>query len=122
MNLHNIAFGVTKAINGVTLVNVMQNTGSTQNADFTRTPVYTTTNNVSADVQGLKEKELTHMASMNIQGILRSVHLNGDWRGIARASQTGGDKLVFGGFTWLVVWVYETWPNWSRVVVAQQTS
>lgn len=122
MNLHAIANSVVKAVNPNTLATVMQNTGFTTNADFTRTPTYNTTNDVPIQVQGVKEDELEHMASMNIEGILRSVHLNGDWRGIARASGTGGDQLQFGGFTWLVVWVYESWADWSRVIVAQQTS
>jgi hypothetical protein len=122
MNLHGFVSGVIGAINPNILVIVKKNTGYTTNADFTRTPSYTVLPDVSAQVQGVKAKEIEHMQSMNIAGVLRSVHLNGDWETIQRANNgAGGDRMHFGGYDWLVVWVYETWPDWSRVIVQQQT-
>lgn len=120
MNLHAIASGVIAAVNPPIKVTVKRSTGYTTAASGKRTPTYQTTNNVDAQVQGVNAKELEHLNAMNIQGVLRSVHINGDWRGIQRATQSGGDVLEFGGQTWLVVHVFETWPDWSRVIVALQ--
>ena len=120
MNLHGMVSGVIGAVNPNVLVTVQRSTGYTTNAGGKRVPTYNTTTNVSAQIQGVKAKEIEHLNSMNIQGVLRSVHLTGDWRGIQRATQQGGDMLQFDGRNWLVVWVYETWPDWSRVIVSQQ--
>lgn len=121
MNLHGFVSGVIGSVNPNVKVTVKRSTGYTTAASGKRTPTYTTTTGVSAQVQGVNAKELAHLNSLNIQGVLRSVHLTGDWRGIQRASSAGGDLLTFGGFDWLVVHVFETWPDWSRVIVAMQS-
>lgn len=126
-NLRAIANAAITTVNPNKQATVMQNVGNTQAANFKRTPVYTTTDNVQMQVQGVKAKDLIHLQSQNIQGILRSVHLFGYWQGLNRDANGGGDKMIFDdeagiSRTWLVVWVYENYPTWSRVIVAQQLS
>jgi hypothetical protein len=64
---------------------------------------------------------------MNIQGVMRSVHIFGNIQGVVRIDQQGGDILQFpelpGGAirNWKVIQVMETWPTWSRVLVALQS-
>lgn len=99
--------------------------GYTTNADFTRTPV-TTTTTVQGNVQGLSGQDLKHVEGLNIQGVFRSVHLYGDVQGVVRADQKGGDILQFpetpgAAFkSWRVISVMETWPTWCRVLVCLQ--
>ncbi|PLL44830.1 hypothetical protein CWN26_29645 [Klebsiella pneumoniae] len=57
---------------------------------------------------------------MNIQGVLVSIWTDGNWCGINRDRQQGGDKFVIGNETWLVVDVPEIWPDWTRVIACQQ--
>jgi hypothetical protein len=120
MNLHGLASGVIGAVNPNIKATVIRSDGYTTAPSGKRTPNTVTTPNVDVQVQGVAAKELQHLNSLNIQGVLRSVHMNGDWRGIQRATGSGGDSLQFNNQTWLVVWVYETWPDWSRVIVAMQ--
>ncbi|EKT2017176.1 hypothetical protein QDZ09_001038 [Salmonella enterica] len=48
------------------------------------------------------------------------VLLAGNWCGLNRTRQQGGDKFVIGDETWLVVEVPEIWPDWTRVIVCLQ--
>ncbi len=120
MNLHSIVSGVIGVVNPMKLITVTRSTGYSTDASGKQTPTTSTTNNVPAQVQGLNASDLAHMNSLNIEGVLRSVHLNGDWRGIQRADGAGGDIMAFDSHNWLVVHVFETWPDWSRVIVSQQ--
>lgn len=120
MNLHGIVRGAITAVNPDIPATLRQSTGYTVNADYTRTPTYQETPGVPIQVQGLNAKDLEHMDALNIQGVLRSVHLYGNWQGVVRVLSAGGDVFKFNGQTWLVVHVMETWPDWSRVIVALQ--
>jgi hypothetical protein len=50
----------------------------------------------------------------------------GNTQGIVRPTQQGGDLLTFPlvpngpAFTWKVVEVSETWPDWCKVIVCLQ--
>ena len=120
MNLHGMVSGVISVINPKIKANLKRSTGYGTDASGKRAPTYDTFNDVLVQVQSVKADELKFLIGNNIQGVLRSVHLDGDWRGIQRATQQGGDIMEFNGHTWLVVWVFESWPDWSRVIVAMQ--
>jgi hypothetical protein len=77
-----------------------------------------------AQVQDLTTDDLRLLADagFNIQGIHKSIYLNGAWAGIIRAEQQGGDVFRFGGYDWLVTMVSEQWPDWSKVVVTMQAN
>jgi hypothetical protein len=124
MNLHAIVRGAIGAINPPFVGSVKVSTGSTVAADGTRTPTYQTFTNVTMDVQALDAKEVQHLDSLNIQGVLRGVWLNGNIEGVNRVASKGGDLLVFGGRTWLVVHVFESWDTdgWCHVAVALQVT
>jgi hypothetical protein len=95
-------------------------TGYTTNADGTRAPTYQIINGVPLQVQALSTGQMMHTDALNIQGVLRTVFLNGNIEGLDRALQKGGDILVFDGQEWLVVET-QVWPSgWTSVTVRQQ--
>lgn len=127
MNLHAIVRGAINSINPDLPVTVKQNTGYTTDAAFKRTPTYSNTA-TTGQVQALSGKDLKQLESQGIQvqGVMRAVYLNGDWQGLRRYTQQGGDLLVFDipdgtPATWLVVQVLETWHvGWCKVAVSLQ--
>ncbi|ELF4643998.1 hypothetical protein RNG81_004825, partial [Salmonella enterica subsp. enterica serovar Mbandaka] len=54
------------------------------------------------------------------QGVFATLYTDGNWCGLNRTRQQGGDKFVIGDETWLVVEVPEIWPDWTRVIVCLQ--
>ena len=120
MNLHGVVAPIIGAVNPNVTITLKQSSGYTTAADGKRTPTYTTSSG-PAQIQAASNKDLQHLAAQNIQGNFRSVYLYGSWFGIVRAAGKGGDILTFGGYDWLVVMVPENWPDWSRVLVCQQS-
>lgn len=126
MDVRAIANGLTQAVNPNTSVTWVQASGYTTDAAGNRTPT-TTSTTVQAQVQGLTASDLRHVDGLNIQGVMRSVHLFGNVQGVVRIDQQGGDILQFpevpGGTVrnWRVVQVMETWATWCRVIVALQS-
>jgi hypothetical protein len=121
-----IANQVSQVTNPNITVYWLKSIGYTTSASGARTPT-TTSQVISAQVQGLSSEDLKHTDGMNIQGVMRSVHIFGNIQGVVRIDQQGGDILQFpelpGGAirNWKVIQVMETWPTWSRVLVALQS-
>ncbi len=125
MNVRQLANSVTPNVNPNISATWMQASGYVTAADGSRTPNQTSTS-IQIQAQGLSASDLRHTDSMNIEGVVRSVHMYGNVQGVVRADQKGGDILQFpeipGGATrnWRVIQVMETWPDWSRVLVVLQ--
>jgi hypothetical protein len=121
-----IANQVSQVTNPNISMTWLKSTGYTTSASGARTPT-TTSQVISAQVQGLSSEDLKHTDGLNIQGVMRSVHIFGNVQGVVRIDQQGGDILQFqelpGGAirNWKVIQVMETWPTWSRVLVALQS-
>lgn len=126
MNLHGIVSGAISAVNPPVTATLQKFVGYTTNAAGQRTPSYTNTGGVAIQVQALTGDELKQIDGLNIQGVLRGVYLNGNWQGVIRTDQLGGDLMQFpempGGptRTWRVFHVLETWQDWSKVAVVLQ--
>ncbi|MEX3628093.1 MAG: hypothetical protein VB138_00145 [Burkholderia sp.] len=132
MNLHGIVSGVIGTVNPFVPVTLQQSAGTYDTApDGTRTPHYSASPQ-SVQVQALSAKEIQHLDGLNIQGVLRKAYLNGDWRGVYRTTNQGGDRMQFAavagvpaslqGTTWKVVQVFETWPDWCALAIQLQMS
>lgn len=126
INIRAMANSVAQTVNPDVLGVWVQSIGGyVTNADGSRTP---NTNSVTVrmQVQALNAKDLALTDGLNLQGVLRSVVMDGQPQGVARADQQGGDVLQFAEVpsgpvrNWRVVGVTETWATWSRVVVALQ--
>ncbi|VVD90595.1 hypothetical protein PCO31110_01599 [Pandoraea communis] len=129
MNLHGIASGLVSSINPFVAATIKQSTGYTTNPDGTRIPAYTSIP-VSVQVQALDAGRLQHLYEQNITGVLRRVYLNGNFQSVFRVGKGGGDLFDFGSGAgmpvvlantrWLVVQVYETWPDWCSLAIQLQ--
>jgi hypothetical protein len=122
MNLNALVSGIIGAVNPDIIGTVKASTGGyTTAGDGTRTPLYRTSTGVRMQVQALDGKELAQVDSLNIEGEKRGVWLDGNLLGVVAAKEKGGDLLIFGGSTWLVIKVFETWATgWCHVAVALQ--
>lgn len=122
MNLHAIVAPIIAAVNPMTAATWLQSTGSTVNADFSRTPSFSSTP-ILVQNQALSASDLRHLDMLNIETVTRKVWANCSLQGVNRATGQGGDLLKFGGRTWLVTVVFEMWDNsgpWSSVGLTQQ--
>lgn len=125
MNLHGIVRGAISAVNPDITMTMLRSNGYTTDSAGARTPVFVTLTG-KGQVQAASGGTIQRMSNLGIQGVLRAVYLYGNWCGIVRADQKGGDVLQFPQVPgaaiqhWKVVEVTETWPDWSRVVVVLQ--
>lgn len=126
MNLQGITAGVIGVVNPLVDAQISASTGYITQADGTRTPTYATPVDLKVQVQALQYNDIVQLDGLNVQGERRAVYLQGDWNGVVRADQKGGDLLSFpdhpGGPArdWLVVFVFENWPDWTKVAVTLQ--
>ena len=119
MNLHGLAAGIG-AVNPSLTATIKTANGYTTAADGTTTPIYTTATG-PVQVQALTGKDLQHLNNLNIQGVSRKAYCYGNVNGVVRASSKGGDLLTLAdGTVWKVANVFESWPDWSAVGLAQQ--
>jgi hypothetical protein len=120
VNLFDIANGAITALNPNVSATFYASTSYTTASSGKRTPTYAAPVTVSIQLQAMTEYEIKHMNALNIGGILRKVFGDGTLSSLVRLAGKGGDKLVIGTVTWLVVHVMEQWPDWCSVVVQQQ--
>lgn len=119
MNLRGIANRATSTINPNVAGVFQVNTGFTTLPGGKRVPSYNSVD-VTVQLQELSSTDLRQVDSVNIQGILRSAYLNGNFNGVNRPEQKGGDILMIGAEKWLVVKVPELWPDWIKVIICRQ--
>lgn len=121
MNLHNIVSGAIAAINPMVTASIRVSSGATTNDDGTRVPTYADPVNVPAQVQSLQYQDIIKLAGLNIQGARNKIYLNGNWNGLVRRDNKGGDLITMpDGSVWLVAVVLENWADWTCVAVTAQ--
>lgn len=134
MNLRSLVRGAINTVNPDQPVQWLQYQAYSTDATLKSTATYAAAQTLWAQVQPLPTDELAHLENLNIQGVLRQVHLRGAIASAVREDGTGGDLLQFpeiaGGAvrTWLVMLVSEVWATgyqgdtaaWCRVVVRLQ--
>jgi len=127
MNLHSIVAPIVGAVNVNQPVTLMQSTGFTINADFSRSPSYSTLT-MNAQIQGLQSDDIRLLNGLGIQGERRKVYLWGTWTGLVRSLQKGNDLMIFpDGSEWKVTYVFEDFGHgvsgtsgWCSVAVVLQ--
>lgn len=127
MNLHNIVRSAITSVNPDISATLLRSNGYTTDAAGKQIPAYLTFTG-KIQVQGVSGKDLEHTDFLNIQGVLRTVYLRGNWAGVVRADQKGGDIMKFPQIPgtavqdWRVVTIKETWPDWCSVIVWLQST
>lgn len=127
MDLHGLVRGAIQTVNPDITATLLRSTGYSTGASGKQTPTYASLSG-AAQVQPAGWKDLQQLNALNIQGVARSVYLYGNWMGVVRVDDKGGDVLNFPQIpgaavqSWKVVAVPETWPDWCRVLVVLQTA
>lgn len=126
MNLHAVVRGAVQAINSDIDATLRRSLGYTESASGKQEPQYQILRG-RIQVQPLDTGMIQRANNLSLQGVLRTVYLFGNWFGIVRAGEKGGDMLCFADAgskcqsEWLVVDVVEAWPDWTRVIVCLQS-
>ena len=124
MNLHSIVVNSIAQINPLLNATLQVSTGYATNADGSRVPSYASPVNILIQAQALQYNDLMQIASLNIQGVRKAIYIQGDWEGVVRADNKGGDLITFpDGTIWLVAFVFENWfitSGWTKVCATLQ--
>ena len=120
MDLRSIANSVSSTINPNISVIVRRSTGFTIGTGRKQIPSYAADVTGPAQMQALDGKDLKQLDGLNIQGTIRALYLRGALAGVVRPDSTGGDLVLIGAETWLVVKVLESWPTWTKAAIALQ--
>lgn len=121
MYLRGIANNVARTINPNVLGDVYASTGYTQDPlTLKQLPSYAAPVTGPIQVQALDSEDLKQLDGLNIQGKIKAAYLYGVLAGVIRPESKGGDKILFGSDTWLVVKVIEGWSDWTKVAIVRQ--
>lgn len=121
LQLRGMVSGAVGVVNPTTSVTIRKSTGSVMQPDGSRVPSYQEFLGVPARVQSLTDQELRQVEGLNIQDAKQAAYIDGNWGGVLRPANKGGDLLVFpDGSVWLVVDVLESWTTWTKVVLVLQ--
>ncbi|MBZ6385146.1 hypothetical protein [Pantoea piersonii] len=122
MNLHGIVRGAINIVNRDSpgVMKVSLGTYTTDAAGH-RTPAYSE-QSVTVQMQPLSYTDLMKIDGLNLQGIKKKAYVNGNFEGVNRPKQKGGDMLIVNGETWLITQPLEEWPEWCSFVVTLQVS
>ena len=122
MNLHSMVSGAIGAINPHQKATVVTFDGWQTSPSGKREPKQSDPITVTVQRQELSQKDLMHVAGLNVQGQMCAVYLNGKHSGIVRPDGKGGEQFTLAdGTVWKVIAVPEQWPDWSKVILCRQT-
>ncbi|MDH0356963.1 hypothetical protein [Morganella sp. GD04133] len=122
MNLRGIANGMTSRINPNITAIGRRYKGETIGTGRKPVPEYYPDEEVTVQLQPLSDGDLKHVDGMNLQGLVKTLFINGAYYGANRTLKKGGDLFIIDGQEWLVVDPVELWPDWSRVIICLQTT
>jgi hypothetical protein len=124
MNLHGIVRGAIRTINPEVKLQIQVSTGQTVTPGGKQVPQYASPILHWGQVQPLSQKDLQLVESLNLQGTLRAIYMNGNVDGEVRVEMKGGDLItVMSGpnaGVYLVSQVAEAWDDWSHSVCVLQ--
>jgi len=78
---------------------------------------------VPAQPQPVPDKTLQLLVQQRDNSIWHDFYLSGNWSGLVRAKEQGGDLVYWNGFEWLVDQVLEAWnptAGWTKIRCIQQ--
>lgn len=122
MNLHRIAKSAIGRINPFITATVRVSDGFEIGAGRKQVPKYLPDQTINIQLQPLSRGDLQHVDGMNLQGLCKSIHVDGNYYGANREKAIGGDLIIIGSETWLVIEPLELWPDWCRLLVQLQVT
>lgn len=121
MNLHGIVRSAITSVNPDIEATLYTYAGETIGTGRKPVPSYNDAVTVKLQLQPLSKGDMAHVDGLNMEGLFKSIHINGNYYSVNRALKQGGDKFVIDGYTWLVIEPIELWPDWCRLLVVLQT-
>lgn len=122
MNLHRIVSAAIGRVNPFIEARVKVSDGFEMGPGRKQVPKYLPSQPITIQLQPLSGEDLKHVDGMNLQGLLKSIHVNGSFYGTNREKSIGGDLFIIGNETWLVIEPMELWPDWCRLLVQLQVT
>lgn len=119
MNLHKLARKAISKVNPYIDALIYKSDGY-EIVDFNQVAKALNPIQMRVQKQAISQDDLEHIANINQQGQYVSIYTDGNWCGLDRTKEQGGDLFVIEGQTWLVVMVPEIWPDWTRVIACLQ--
>lgn len=125
MNLHGIVSGNIGAVNPFITATIQSSTGYAIDAAGLQVPTYSTTT-AQIQRQALQYNDIAQLDGLNIQGERRKVYVFGFYAGVIRVDDRGGDIMTFPEYpggpsrSWLVAFVFESWPDWCSLALTLQ--
>jgi hypothetical protein len=120
MNLHRLAKSLINRVNPFIKATLKRSDGYEAGKGASKVPKYKPDENISIQLQPLTSDDLRHIDGLNLQGIVKSIHTDGNIYGALRREEIGGDLIIIDGVTWLVIEPIELWPDWCRLLVRRQ--
>lgn len=122
MNLHAIVRGAITTVNPDIQATMRRYQGETMGPGRKPVPSYYPDEQVTLQLQPLTKGDMMHVDGLNMQGLFKSVHINGAFYSVNRPAQKGNDIFIIRGQTWLVIEPIELWDTgWCRLLVCLQT-
>ena len=119
MNLNAIANQLIQVVNPDIVAAIYKSNGWAINPDRSRSPSFSSPITMGIQVQALSQGDIQHVDNMGLQGQFISIYTNGNWCGLNRKSNEGGDVFVFNGNQWRVQSIPENWETWTRVIAVK---
>ena len=121
MNLHNIVRPAITAINPDQPVTIKVNQGNEHFAGGIVKAKWQTIS-TTAQIQPVPSSEIQFIDNYVASNTYRNFYLNGEFSGLNRRSETGGDIIQWNGYDWYIDSEPEPWntAGWTKVRGVQQ--
>jgi len=120
INVRGLANSATSTVNNNAYITILSSNGYTIGAGRKQIPTYDPIVSGMAQTQALDNADLEKIQGLNMQGVYRSLYLQGALHGVIRKTGDGGDLISYNNQRWLVSKVIETWDDWTKVVICLQ--
>ena len=123
INLHALVRPMIAAVNPDQPVFILACVGQDVDGKYDPQPVYLPAVMVPAQPQPVPDKTLQLLVQQRDNSIWHDFYLSGNWSGLVRAKEQGGDLVYWNGFEWLVDQVLEAWnptAGWTKIRCIQQ--
>ena len=120
MDLHGMARGFIGHVNPEVPAIIRRSNGYTTLPNGKQVRAYHPDERAMVQKQELTMRELQQIDNVVKQGVMCSIYVAGNYYGVTRSTQLGGDLFVIGGQTWKVAQVLEAWPDWCKLALVLQ--
>ena len=123
VNIRALVRPIITAINPDQPVIVLACVGQQIDGLYDPRPEYAPAVQVMAQAQPVPDRTLQFLVQQRDNSIWFDFYLMGNWDGLSRDEETGGDLLYWDGFEWLADQVLERWSptvGWTKIRFVRQ--